>query len=59
VVAGAGNSTLSSEGNCNDQLTGGLGADKFVCGDGTDTIVDFNSTRRDAIVDTQNCEKIM
>jgi hypothetical protein len=59
VVAGVGSSIMSSEGNCNDQLTGGLGADKFLCGDGTDIIVDFNSTQGDAIVDAQNCEKIM
>ena len=59
AVAGAGNSTLSSDGDCNDQFTGGFGADKFICGDGTDIIIGFNGTQGDAIVDPQNCEKIM
>jgi hypothetical protein len=59
AVAGAGNSTLSSDGDCNDQLTGGFGADRFICGDGTDIILNFNGTQGDAIVDPQNCEKIM
>jgi hypothetical protein len=28
-------------------LTGGLGADKFVCGQGIDTVRDFNSKEGD------------
>jgi hypothetical protein len=59
VVAGVGKSTLSSECNCNDQLIAGLGADKFLCGEGTDIVADFNSIQGEAIVDTQNCERIM
>lgn len=31
TVGGFGNDTLSSQGLCNDQLTGGPGADTFVC----------------------------
>jgi hypothetical protein len=33
TVGGNGYDTLSSTGLCNDVMTGGLGADKFVCGD--------------------------
>ena len=57
-VAGAGNDTLLSSGNCNDELTGGSGADKFQCGDGNDTIKDFNPKEGDVILDQQNCEKV-
>jgi hypothetical protein len=49
--------TLASSGVCNDQLTGGPGADKFICGEGLDTLRDFSSEEGDVIVDPQNCEK--
>ena len=58
-VGGNGNDTLSSIGKCNDQLTGGLGADKFTCGEGNDTIKDYNPKEGDIILDRQNCEKIL
>jgi hypothetical protein len=58
-VGGEGNDTLSSSGNCNDEFTGGLGADKFTCGEGNDTITDFNPKEGDAITDKQSCEKIL
>lgn len=58
-VGGAGNDTLLSMGECNDQLTGGLGADKFQCGEGNDTIKDYNPKEGDTILDQQNCEKIL
>lgn len=58
-VGGNGNDTLASSGNCDDQLTGGLGADKFICGEGDDTIIDYNSKEGDIILDRQNCEKIL
>jgi hypothetical protein len=58
-VAGAGNDTLLSSGNCNDEITGGPGADKFHCGEGNDTIKDFNPKEGDVILDKQNCEKIL
>jgi hypothetical protein len=58
-VGGNGNDTLTSSGKCNDQLTGGLGADKFTCGEGNDTIRDYNPKEGDAILDRQNCEKIL
>lgn len=58
-VGGAGNDTLASSGVCNDQMTGGPGADKFVCGEGTDTVRDFSSEEGDVIVDPQNCEKTL
>jgi hypothetical protein len=57
-VSGNGNDTLFSSGNCNDELTGGLGADKFTCGEGNDIIKDFNPDEGDVILDQQNCEKI-
>lgn len=59
AVGGAGNDTLASSGVCNDQMTGGPGADKFVCGEGTDTVRDFSSEEGDVIVDPQNCEKTL
>jgi hypothetical protein len=43
-------------------LIGGLGADKFICGQGRygyDTVRDFNPEEGDIIVDPQNCEKIL
>lgn len=58
-VAGAGNDTLLSSGNCNDEITGGAGADKFNCGEGNDTIKDYNPKEGDFILDKQNCEKIL
>jgi hypothetical protein len=57
-VGGNGNDTLTSSGNCNDELTGGKGADKFNCGEGNDTIRDYNSEEGDVILDPQNCEKV-
>jgi hypothetical protein len=58
-IGGSGNDTLSSEGVCNDQLTGGLGADKFTCGQGTDTIRDYSPNEGDNIIDRQSCETIL
>lgn len=58
-IAGDGNDTLLSSGNCNDELTGGAGADKFTCGEGNDTIRDFNPKDGDVILDKQNCETIL
>ena len=58
-IAGAGNDTLLSSGNCNDEITGGSGADKFSCGEGNDIIKDFNPKEGDVILDKQNCEKIL
>jgi len=58
-VGGNGNDTLSSIGNCNDQLTGGPGADKFTCSEGNDTIKDYNPKEGDIILDRENCEKIL
>lgn len=57
-VGGNGNDTLASTGNCNDELTGGAGADKFMCGEGNDTVRDYSSKEGDVILDRQNCEKI-
>jgi len=58
-VGGNGNDTLASSGKCNDELTGGLGADKFTCGEGNDIIKDYDSEEGDVILDRQNCEKIL
>lgn len=58
-VGGSGNDTLASSGKCDDELTGGTGADKFTCGEGNDTIRDYNSEEGDVILDRQNCEKIL
>jgi len=44
-------------GRGNDTLTGGLGQDIFICGDGGDTITDFNVTQKDAIPEN-DCENI-
>ena len=57
-VGGDGNDTLLSMGECNDQLTGGPGADKFQCSEGNDTIKDYNPKEGDTILDQQNCETI-
>lgn len=56
IVGGPFNETLSSKGICNDQLTGGGGGDRFICGEGSDTITDFNSDEGDIIADPKNCE---
>jgi type II secretory pathway pseudopilin PulG len=58
-VAGNGNDTLFSTGNCDDELTGGTGADKFSCGEGNDTIKDYDPKEGDIILDQQNCENIL
>jgi hypothetical protein len=58
-VGGNGDDSLSSSGNCNDELTGGKGADKFTCGEGEDTIKDYNPKEGDIILDRENCEKIL
>jgi Ca2+-binding RTX toxin-like protein len=58
-IGGNGNDTLLSAGKCNDDLTGGKGADKFTCGEGNDTIRDYNPKEGDIILDRQNCEKIL
>jgi Ca2+-binding RTX toxin-like protein len=58
-MGGNGNDTLSSSGKCNDELTGGSGADKFTCGEGNDTVRDYNSKEGDILLDKQNCEKIL
>jgi hypothetical protein len=58
-VGGPGNDTLSSAGVCDDQLTGGLGADKFMCGQGSDTIRDFSPDEGDTIIDQQRCETVL
>ena len=58
-VGGNGNDTLASLGDCNDELTGGPGADKFMCGEGNDTIRDYNPKEGDTLLDKQNCEKIL
>ena len=57
-VGGNGNDTLTSSGKCNDELTGGKGADKFNCAEGNDTIRDYNSEEGDVILDPQDCEKV-
>lgn len=57
-IGGNGNDTLTSSGKCNDELTGGKGADKFNCGEGNDTIRDYNSKEGDVILDPQDCEKV-
>ena len=59
LVGGERNNTLSSLGNCNDQLIGGLGADKFICGSGQDVVRDYNSKEGDTLVDEKNCETIL
>lgn len=58
-VGGNGNDTLISSGNCNDELTGGQGADKFMCGEGNDVVKDYNQKEGDTILDKQNCETIL
>lgn len=58
-IGGAANDTLSSQGVCDDQLTGGLGADRFTCGQGNDTIRDYSPEEGDIIIDRQNCETVL
>jgi hypothetical protein len=58
-VGGSGNDTLTSAGVCDDQLTGGLGADKFTCGQGSDTIRDYSPDEGDTIIDRQSCETVL
>ena len=58
-VGGNGNDTIASSGKCNDEMTGGPGADKFTCGEGDDTIKDFNPKEGDVILDKQNCEIVL
>ncbi|HEU4443673.1 MAG TPA: hypothetical protein VFR94_03250 [Nitrososphaeraceae archaeon] len=58
-VGGSANDTLSSSGVCNDQLTGGLGADIFTCGEGTDTIRDYSPDEGDTIIDRESCETVL
>jgi hypothetical protein len=58
-VGGNGDDILISSGDCDDQLTGGPGADKFTCGLGNDTVRDYNPEEGDAILDKDNCEKIL
>lgn len=58
-IGGSANETLSSQGVCNDQFTGGPGADKFICGQGTDTIRDFSPDDGDTIIDRQSCETVL
>lgn len=58
-IGGSANDTLSSAGICNDQLTGGLGADMFTCGEGTDTIRDYSPEEGDTITDRQSCETVI
>ena len=59
LIGGDGNNTLSSSGDCDDQFTGGKGADTFICGGGTDVIRDYNPNEGDIIVDEENCETIL
>ena len=58
-IGGSSNDTLASQGLCDDQLTGGQGADKFTCGQGNDTIRDFSPEEGDTIVDRQSCETVL
>jgi hypothetical protein len=59
LIGGDGNNTLSSSGDCDDQFTGGKGADTFSCGVGMDIIRDYNPDDGDVIVDKANCETIL
>jgi hypothetical protein len=58
-VGGNGNDVLASSGNCDDELTGGPGADKFMCGEGNDTVRDYDPKEGDILLDKQNCETIL
>ena len=59
LIGGDGNNELSSSGNCDDQFTGGKGADTFSCGVGMDIIRDYNPNEGDVIADKANCETIL
>ena len=59
LIGGDSNDVVYSSGNCDDQLTGGNAADKFICGEGTDVIKDYNAKEGDIILDEQNCETIL
>jgi Ca2+-binding RTX toxin-like protein len=59
LIGGDGNNTLSSSGDCDDQFTGGKGADTFSCGVGMDMIRDYNPNEGDVIIDKENCETIL
>ena len=59
LIGGDGNNELSSSGICDDQFTGGKGADTFSCGVGIDIIRDYNPNEGDIIVDKENCETIL
>jgi hypothetical protein len=59
LIGGDGNNTLSSSGDCDDQFTGGRGADTFSCGVGMDIIRDYNPNEGDVIADKANCETIL
>jgi hypothetical protein len=59
LIGGDSSDVVSSSGNCDDHLTGGNAADKFICGEGTDVIMDYNVKEGDTILDKQNCETIL
>jgi hypothetical protein len=59
LTGGDSSDVVSSSGNCDDHLTGGNAADKFICGEGTDVIMDYNMKEGDTILDEQNCETIL
>jgi hypothetical protein len=59
LIGGESSDVVSSSGNCDDHLTGGNAADKFICGEGTDVIKDYNAKEGDLILDKQNCETIL
>jgi Ca2+-binding RTX toxin-like protein len=62
LIGGAGDDILSGEGGDdklfgdigNDILKGGAGANEFVCGDGIDTVLDYNPAEGDVI--SNDCE---
>lgn len=49
LIGGDSGDVVSSSGNCDDHLTGGNAADKFICGEGTDVIMDYNVKEGDTI----------
>jgi hypothetical protein len=42
-----------------DLLTGRTGTGKFICGEGTNTVRDYNPYDGDTIADTKNFERII